>query len=424
MVGNRSKQMANIKLYLLLFLFLFNIKLRFIPIFTSNIIIALLGAVIALMNFGSQNFRFEKSVYIHIKIFCLLIFFSLASLIINKTMDLSFIKLFVVNNTVSLLAAYYISYFYYKNNISFVDFLKIFVYVYFGQMIIVCFFFFNRELANIVYSSIIDMGDRLNKKLEDLLEYRAFGISFGFDMGTADLTIALFFCVYLYLTQEKQYKRWLIIYLFCCAIGLLVARTMFLGIGISMLFYLFFPCKIKYRKMRALISLFFYLGIAIIIFALFFDIKKYMRTIMWITDIFVQFSSKKGLSSGSLYELTKGDMVFYPGTKTMLFGDGLYDINCVYRYTDVGYLRLLIYFGLYGTITYCLFIFSRANLLFFVKKSKQVLILTFFILIFQFIFLWKIYYQITSIPLLLMLGIYPTLRRTNAINRNDNLQRI
>ena len=91
MVGNRSKQMANIKLYLLLFLFLFNIKLRFIPIFTSNIIIALLGAVIALMNFGSQNFRFEKSVYIHIKIFCLLIFFSLASLIINKTTDLCII---------------------------------------------------------------------------------------------------------------------------------------------------------------------------------------------------------------------------------------------------------------------------------------------------------------------------------------------
>lgn len=418
----KVKTLDSIKAFFLIFLLVFNIKIRFIPVFTSNILLGLLGAALAvvLLSHNFRNIFISKRLYLHLLFFTFLLFYANATLMVNLSTDLSLIKLLVINNTISILAANFVAFYLYKKNIPLRRFFKIFVYVYFIQMIIVAVFFFNRDICRTAYT-IIDMGDRINGKLEDLIAYRAFGISFGFDMGTADLTVAMIFCVYLYLTEENHYKHWLIIYVFCCAMGILVARTMFLGIGVSGLFYIFFPNAKGKRKREALFSLFLLIAIVVVIFFLFFDVEKYMRTIWWVTDIFVQMFSSKGLNHGSLYELTKGDFVFVPETRTLIFGEGKFADNLVSRYTDVGYIRLLMYFGILGFIIYFLYIFSRTTLFFREKKDTQLKYMSFFLFLFQFIFFWKIYYPITSYPLLMLYGLMPYLNSKIRIRNNSNV---
>lgn len=395
----------NIKLFILLFTYFFNIKLKLVPIVTTQIMLALLGIIYLLVYFPrvitvKLNFKVCRHIYLYI--FLLLLIF--LSLVIHHSTDLSFAYLFIVNNTIVFLGAFFISLYILKNKISKICFFKIFVIAYFIQMIFVAFFFFNREICKQFYT-FIDMGDRVNTNLEEWLGYRAFGISFGFDMGTADLTVALIFCIYLYFTEERKYKRWLFIYLFCALFGILVARTMFVGIGISLIMFFFFPTFNKIRKVVALFNLVILLSSVVVLFMLFFDVDKYMRTIWWVTDIFVQLFSGKGLSSGSLYELTQGDMIFCPEMKILLLGEGHYDIALVSRYTDVGYIRLIMYFGLFGFCTYFVYVYSRVNLFIGLRKSIQEKYICFFLYIFQVIFFWKIYYPITSFPLLLMYGI-------------------
>ena len=117
----KVKTLDSIKAFFLIFLLVFNIKIRFIPVFTSNILLGLLGAALAvvLLSHNFRNIFISKRLYLHLLFFTFLLFYANATLMVNLSTDLSLIKLLVINNTRTLLHFIYIRKIYH-----YADFLK------------------------------------------------------------------------------------------------------------------------------------------------------------------------------------------------------------------------------------------------------------------------------------------------------------
>lgn len=389
----------------LFFLLFFNVKLRGIPI-TPVMVLAGIGMVVFFLQLPDiiKKGRINKALLKLLGVYVLLLLCILIALIINGTSDFSIFKLFTFDLIIIFFAAYFIVFRLCKNNIQLVSVIKYIVIVYFIQMLIVLFLFFNKDLS-VNLLKYIDMGDKINDRLDKLSAFRAFGIGFGFDFGTACLTCACLCGLYLYLSEKTKNLRWLLIVMYCSFVGIFVARTMFIGIAYLFMFFICFPCKYDNRKIKTAFLFILLLAVLIIVLASTIDLTKYEKTIEWAFELFTSDNYSKG--EGSLYKITH-DMIFYPGDRTFLLGDGLfYEANgSQYMDTDVGYMRLILYFGLFGTLCTILFInvagknFFNNQLENSNKKNKELNALALGLVIFQFIFMYKIMYLFSRLFIL------------------------
>lgn len=87
----------------------------------------------------------------------------------------------------------------------------------------------------------------------------------------------------------------------------------------------------------------------------------------WIFEVFINYHDGKGFQADSLSRLE--EMYFIPSIKTLVFGDGYYSdpvTGLYYMRTDVGFMRLILFIGIFGTIySYWLYIRNLIRL----KKS-------------------------------------------------------
>lgn len=417
-VKNNGNKMAGISkrhyfiAFLSLFCLFFNLKIKGIPL-TSNIVLALCGIALFAGRVANNpgSILFNKSFLRMLLVYDLLIVALLGTMPINGNYDFSLLKIFAFNLVICFFSAYFCVYIIYKYKFSLEDLLKLVTIVFFVQILIVTVFFLKKDVMRLVYN-YFDMGESINERIDSLFAYRAFGLGFGFDFGTAELTCACLCGMHLYLTQEKKNFRWLIIVAICSLVGIFIARTMFIGIFFLFLFFLFTPCRYKNRKWKTVFYFLFLMITVLGILITVIDWEKYQRTIMWVFDIFFQITSRKSVSSGSLYEITH-DMIWYPGDFTFVFGDGLFKPNGLqYMNTDVGYMRLILYFGLIGTIFTVLFICMSGKSFFCEKKNKNLKYLAFFITVFQLVFMYKIMYLLMDFfTLFIIYNSYPYINK-------------
>lgn len=387
------------------FVYFFNVKIKGIPI-TSNMILAVFGFLVLLTDiFFGKRIHFDKHFLKFVFSYILLLCVSFLSLLLHFTFDFSLIKSFGFNFPLTFLGAYFIVNLMIKYKFNLSDSFKVISLCFFYQCIITLYFFLNKELMLLVFD-YCDMGDRINI-LVRTLTYRAYGLFFGFDYGTAELTVACLCSLYLFLTEKKRYTFWLLIVIFNSIIGIIVARTMFIGIFIIVMFFILYPCEFKKRKKNTF--LFFLCGsFFMILFIIpFVDFSKYEWTILWVTDIFTQLSSGD-LKSGSLYEILH-NMIWYPGHQTFFFGDGFFKPNGIqYQHTDVGYMRLILYYGVVGTIITVLFIIRSGQAFWYNKMDKGLRLLTYSIMFLQLIFMYKIMYILFDFfSLFLLFSLFP-----------------
>jgi len=411
-IKNKSVLLSRKKLvvFFSLFCLFFNLKIKGVPL-TSNIILAGGGLIIFFtrLSFTPVLVCLNKSFCRLLLTYILIIFAILLPMPINGNYDFSLLKVFIFNLVITFYAAFFCVYLVHKNKISLEELLKICVWIFFVQMIITTIFFINKDVMRTVYK-YFDMGASINDRIDNLFSYRAFGLGFGFDFGTAELTCACLCGLHLYLTQKKKYFRWLCIVLFCSVAGILVARTMFVGIFSIFLFFLFHPCNLKMRKEKTVL---YFLLFGICLFLILINVvdwKKYERTIRWAFDIFFQLASGNGVKSGSLHEITH-KMIWYPGDFTFVFGDALFKPNGFqYKSTDVGYMRLILYFGVFGTFLMVLFIKKSGDSFFDEKKNKYLRYLIIFFVLFQLLFMYKIFYLLMDwFTLFITFNLYPYL---------------
>lgn len=405
-----------IPLIFCLFIFFFNIKIKGFPI-TSNMLLGGLGILLLLSKlFFCRHFKLEKNFLFLLFSYVLLLSALVVAFVVHGTFDLSLIKIFIVNFPIVFLGAFFISHIISKNNLKLEDVFKAITICFFIQCLITLIFFINRNLMYNVLE-ICDMDDRI-KDIVSSNQKRAFGFFFGFDYGTAELTCSCLCGTYLVLTEKKQYNLWLFIVIVSSLIGLLVARTMFVGILLVLFFFFVFPCEYKFRKKKIFFSFLYCSFIILFILILCVDLSKYQKTFLWMTDFVTQINNG-GLKRGSLYEIIY-NMVWFPEYKTFFFGDGWFKLDGrQYMDTDVGYMRLILYFGLFGTFLVILFIVNLGKAFWHGIKNKQLNKLSFLFVLVQLIFMYKIMYLIMGFFTLFIL-LKPSINSNH--NKYSNFQ--
>lgn len=236
------------------------------------------------------------------------------------------------------------------------------IYVVLFQSILALIMFFYTPLADFL-NSIQVFIDLDKDKLAEALEFRlvGFGIkffAFGIVNGFALILLASVLKNENY-TPSKRVFLW-ISYFVIFLVGMMAARTTIIGFGLSMLLY-FNPfqksLKRKPKEKWKLVLYFTFLGLlAYLVYINLFSVgnNKFGQLFEFGFDLFINFFETGNAQSESLNQMN--DMYIWPTElQTYLIGDGRFmGIGAEYYYkeTDIGWIRLLYYFGVPGTLLY------------------------------------------------------------------------
>jgi hypothetical protein len=176
----------------------------------------------------------------------------------------------------------------------------------------------------------------------------------------------LILIAYLYSNSDKLTHRvwYVLLFLITGFIGILKARTTFIGILLSLLLITILDWRKTLKFLTVNILLVFTLGSVLLTLVLNFypDSDILLQFGFEMFDNFFRYGS---LESDSTNELT--EMYQFPTElKTWIIGDGHWNSIIpgdftYYKNTDVGYLRMIYYFGLIGTLFYFWFHFNVFN---------------------------------------------------------------
>lgn len=366
---------------LIMFFTLFPINFVFLPSFASTrLTLAFLGSVIWFLDLvRKRKIYYYKFLTVFFITFLISIWSVLSAFVLSSGNDYTFVKL-----PITIAVMYFSSYlcistinvFYSEVNFNVVT--KYFIYAILLQSLIVVIQFVNPEIASLI-SQIQRLTERQvnisTSQLEDGSRFIGFGLLFytaSFFYGTALILIA-FQLKYKSMTQVSKISG-LLIYLVIFFIGMGLARSTIIGFASSLIVFIF---PIKSVKSIINITFKFIISIILTILTIFIIIKifptftKSLEALINNAFDFVIAYINTGKLSSESASGTIDYFVFPNDIRTYLVGTGLYETYFSkgdYNYSDVGYLRLLYYFGIPGMI---LFLIVEAKLLKLAFKTKK-----------------------------------------------------
>ncbi|TSB23295.1 hypothetical protein FOR85_06745 [Psychrobacter sp. YGAH215] len=307
----------------------------------------------------------------------------MSAFVLSSGNDYTFVKL-----PITIAVMYFSSYlcistinvFYSEVNFNVVT--KYFIYAILLQSLIVVIQFVNPEIASLI-SQIQRLTERQvnisTSQLEDGSRFIGFGLLFytaSFFYGTALILIA-FQLKYKSMTQVSKISG-LLIYLVIFFIGMGLARSTIIGFASSLIVFIF---PIKSVKSIINITFKFIISIILTILTIFIIIKifptftKSLEALINNAFDFVIAYINTGKLSSESASGTIDYFVFPNDIRTYLVGTGLYETYFSkgdYNYSDVGYLRLLYYFGIPGMILFLIVEVKLLKLAFKTKKLKPI----------------------------------------------------
>nr|WP_314546160.1 hypothetical protein [uncultured Empedobacter sp.] len=256
-----------------------------------------------------------------------------------------------------------------------------------------------------------------NDVVSNVAEFRSrfIGIGWGnFFFGGVICSVALIINIYILLSARGFLKRtlYILIYIFIAITGMYIARVTLVGISLSIAYLLYFLSRNNFKLfIKALIYLL--LVNVIVIYYLYsnWDTLKSSSAFVHSFELFINFI-EIGTFSTSSTDGVKEMLIFPTEFKTIIVGDGKFNIEngMYYMLTDVGYSRLLYYFGIIGTITYFgshIFIFTHTYvkqyrllnifilMLLIISNLKGLVDLNWFIFLFYFSYNYSHYENLT-----------------------------
>lgn len=370
---------------LIMFFTLFPINFVFLPSFASTrLILAFLGSVIWFLDLvRKRKIYYYKFLTVFFITFLISIWSVLSAFVLSSGDDYTFVKL-----PITIAVMYFSSYlcistinvFYSEVNFNVVT--KYFIYAILLQSLIVVIQFVNPEIASLI-SQIQRLTERQvnisTSQLEDGSRFIGFGLLFytaSFFYGTALILIA-FQLKYKSMTQVSKISG-LLIYLVIFFIGMGLARSTIIGFASSLIVFIF---PIKSVKSIINITFKFIISIILTILTIFIIIKifptftKSLEALINNAFDFVIAYINTGKLSSESASGTIDYFVFPNDIRTYLVGTGLYETYFSkgdYNYSDVGYLRLLYYFGIPGMILFLIVEVKLLKLAFKTKKLKPI----------------------------------------------------
>ena len=345
---------------LLLFTIFFNnlyaVHYRFSPV-STNILLGVIGFIIFVANPKVRKEMFRgKSVRKIYFLFLPIISISLFSIIINGTTDLYFIKWSFLG-MLSLFGAMLLSFFIKKmwGGISSQLIVSLMVLSAICQLTIALAIWISPSIHDFLFS--ITHFDKIGvDALERTEGHRllGFGISF-FPSGVIHGLILLLMSIYIGKKTGIWLFLWILSFIFITAIGMMMARTTIVGalMALAMLLYNVLRNNIRINTLFSIFSF----TIFVIIFISYFTtyLSEDFDTI--IKFGFQMFISKQ--ETGEMHVDSWDSMVsmyrFPSEFTTWIIGDGRWmndSKDGFYMATDIGFIRMIYYFGIIGLLSY------------------------------------------------------------------------
>ena len=381
------------------FFYLYSVQLRGMP-FGSRVVLAMLGLFFLVFRMVKEietkgDAGISKRLLIYALSFAAIIFVSFFTVIFNGTHDYEFIK-YPVSLVLILLAGYFI----YKKKkkshrqLSYETVMYYIICAVLIQVLLALISFLSPAFSDLLLS-IQTFSELDISKIEETATLRltGFGSTFfgaGIVNGYALICIAV-------LLKNKNIKWRNILFLstsflLIFTLGMMMSRTTIIGAGIAII-YLFIPSY--YLSLRLLKNKFrFFMGMIIIpavgIYIISLFSPKTMQLLETAADfgfeMFINYQETGEFSSKST-DVLQTMFVWPSNAKTYIIGDGKYyndpgnTAQGYYMYTDVGYLRLIYYFGITGLLIYFLLQLGAVRNAFVLnpgkKELKKFLLLTF-----------------------------------------------
>jgi hypothetical protein len=371
-----------------LFLYIYPIFIGALPIPNDRILQVIgLAFIICTPFFRSQIFK-NVNYYKFVLFSIITIFLAFLPQIVKfRLVDVYFIKdslgVFFL-----LLSSYFIVFIFNKKDENF-NITKLFeglIIVFFLQAIISFIFFFSQGLFE---SYISFLKVETNQGLLDrtgLLNKRLIGVGSAFFSGVIKYGFALLILTCLpYLKDSWIYKNkffYVLCYLVILIAGIMTGRFFFVAIFVSVMLFILLQSNNPFKGLFKLIKISL---LSIPLFALIYQVAKMFVEgdrldiiLNFVFEIFINFieNGEVGTSSSdatiSMYIFPKDLISWLFGDGKMLMSDGSY-----YMGSDVGYIRLIFYFGLISTILYFFIQFLYYKLLMNLTKDKHLKILFF-----------------------------------------------
>lgn len=300
-------------------------------------------------------------------------FISLLSLIYNRTNGVDFFFKYQISIVTIIFASHFLTKLvFYKNNQEdrIIPLIKIFINVVIIQIIIALIMFAFQPIRDIL-NTIQVTSDQELKVLEQTLEFRlvGFGSKF-FGSGIINgFALILIGSIIRYNGHIKiNVFKYSMSFLFIFVFGMMMARTTIIG-ALLAFGIIFWPKKSLSFNINQIKNntkfLFYLLSIPIIIvFGVFYFLPEVKESIELAYnfgfEMFINYFQSDSFESASTNQMK--EMYVWPTSlKTYLIGDGLFsDIATggYYMGTDIGILRLIYYFGVFGLFAYLYFQFQ------------------------------------------------------------------
>lgn len=360
--------LARIFLQLSVFLYIYSVPLRGMPFgMGSRMLFAMLGFTLLFVNYiwlPARHVKIKKNFLLIWLALIVFISWSSLSIFVNQTRDLSIIK-YTNSWVLIMIAGYFIVWLIYKihKHVNFKLIANYMIMAVFIQACISLLMFIIPPFQQLM-SQLQQLDFATEKKLGDSQGIRLLG--FGSTFFTSGIVNG--YCLILIAATIKYFKPtykklllYIFLFVFITLIGIMMARTTLIGLVMALVI-LFFPLTLARKSLSRislkLVGIFGQVIICLALIYLFLPVQT-KETINnageFGFELFINYVRGEGLTSASTDEL-KTMYVFPSDVKTYLIGDGRFvdpiDPLLYYKETDIGFLRLLYYFGIIGIILF------------------------------------------------------------------------
>ncbi|MFP6790494.1 MAG: hypothetical protein VB954_11000 [Thalassolituus sp.] len=343
----------------LVFFVLYPFKLSFILI-ESRILVAFAGLLAFLydlfrVGFSLDRYLFGRFAFVVFGAF-LVFWVSALSLIFNESNDIQLLKYPLVVS--SFLFMGYFLFFCSRFLLSgdmFYRFSLTLILVVLVQSLISLLMYFYQPLFD-VWLNFVVYSEHEVALIDDLRYSRVIGIGRPFFAGGIINGFILIIIAHMlsnYRMTNLETVFYVTSYLLIFLIGMLISRSVLLGFILSVLIILHVRYKWQIRVYLFSMTYLIFLLILILPF-LFSDTFEVLRKFAF--EMFYSFFDGRGFETRSTEHL-KTMFVYPDSVKTWLIGDGYWfnQDGGYYMSTDVGFLRLIYYFGALGLVVFCLY---------------------------------------------------------------------
>lgn len=361
-------------LFLFIFIFLYPVFPKNLPIPLDRVL-QILGFTILLFNPQDvKRILKSKTVWLFFSLtFILLLLTIFAQFQLTSGLDLFFVK--EVFNTYLYVFSVYLICWQMKKAYSYISFGILIYYISLAaifQTFISFLFFFNNELFDAYISFLkVETNQGLLSRVSSINK-RFIGFGSNFFMGVIKYGIAFFSILILPLVYKCWLTKYKLIYkvsvLLVATGGILTGRTFFAAIILGIILITLIKSKsissFIFNNLKALFTVSLSLVLLFFIANKVFEPDRFQIVYSFVFELLINFLENDSLESGTTTRMA--EMYFFPeNIKTWFLGDGKLtgEFGGYYMRTDIGYIRLLFYFGLPSTLYFIFLLFKYYTLL-------------------------------------------------------------